>query len=1086
MILTKVAGGLMPGILTKVAGRLMNNGSVLSVGVVAGFLLVVVSLAFPPLARAAWVNNTATQFQVGGQLRQIIPNNTGTSFVTPACSTSGGANGGTSLALVPSVSQGLTLPGVVDPVLNPLVLAVSCLDTNTTNGARLNFINPANGTVVTQISTHPVPSTGYPHSVFRPDKGDLLVCSESGALYSIVPHQATGTPPTVPATQLTLQLQMAQQPTSCKGLAWDAEADMIYMGLSVNGGNKIGRVVRFQEASVNLLGDFTSLPCTANGLAISGGVLLMSCVPQNNPQPTDPTMFRLDKNTGAVLGVFGKGTAADPSFHPPAGLGDLACDPVTFQKDQTGKDVFTDGLWSRLGSNGNTVVVLEFPAFTCGLPSSSVVIQGMVSYSPLAAGLSAPGPNGPPGQLPLSACFDANGKVKDADGDGLPDCWERNQGGSGNGTDPLCGHSEHFCGGIDFGGTCATTGCTPDLELCADVDTNGDGIPDATECADPNHKDLFVEAAWMQYHKPDPQALSQTQSVRTVGVKSVREAFAAAPVGNPDGTTGINIHIRVDGAPVTFTNINNISTNHACYVALTPCTGTANTAPNPPPTPPTATCLDANDVAADYDSIKATNFGRFDLAADPATDPKNPPPLTSQELNAKRLAVRNVLFAHNLVGNPNGGSSSSGCSEVGGDDAVVSLGSFVSTTVANVSHNRGTTDQQAGTFMHEFGHLLGLQHGGADNVNCKPNYRSVMSYPRQFAGSPIPNRRLDYSRSLDPLIIPDPNPPKTGFLYEGGLNEFNGLGVDPSLGPIPGRNPGDAPFFPSADQIVFGPGAWSLVPGATSTNSAPLWPLPPPPALPNTPVPINWDRSTQGKSPSFQNNVSVDISAGATTGCDTSVVPQVLEGSNDWANLLYRFSAAINFAGGVRSAGLQEMTKEQETAAFLAKDVDGNGASDGTDCGGTVNKINGTTSCACTHRIDIKPSFPVPKTIHLGTEANVTIAIFSEVCDNRNGTWNAPTQVMLTDLTHFPLTFTVESVVEPVKVNNKGQGTCAASNVPDPSGADDGIKDLKCQFSTSGLPTGTHFGIVSGYFSDPLTNGQIRAFEARQEMTILP
>ena len=52
--------------------------------------------------------------------------------------------------------------------------------------------------------------------------------------------------------------------------------------------------------------------------------------------------------------------------------------------------------------------------------------------------------------------------------------------------------------------------------------------------------------------------------------------------------------------------------------------------------------------------------------------------------------------------------------------------------------------------MHEFGHLLGLGHGGHDEVNCKPNYRSVMSYTRQFAGSPIPNRRLDYSRSADP------------------------------------------------------------------------------------------------------------------------------------------------------------------------------------------------------------------------------------------------------------------------------------------------------------------------------------------------
>ena len=131
MILTKVGGRLMPRILTKVGGRLMNNGSVLSVGVVAGFLLVVVSLAFPPPARAAWVNGSGTQFQVGGKLTEIVPTLVSTApgianspaLVAPAC----GSQGGTSLALV----RGSKLAGV-DPVLYPIVLVVSCLD----NGKR--------------------------------------------------------------------------------------------------------------------------------------------------------------------------------------------------------------------------------------------------------------------------------------------------------------------------------------------------------------------------------------------------------------------------------------------------------------------------------------------------------------------------------------------------------------------------------------------------------------------------------------------------------------------------------------------------------------------------------------------------------------------------------------------------------------------------------------------------------------------------------------------------------------------------------------------------------------------------------------
>jgi hypothetical protein len=1016
MILTKVGGRLMPRILTKVGGRLMNNGRVLSCGAAVGFLLVVVSLAFPPPARAAWVNSTGTQFQVGGQLGQIIPNSTGTSFINPACNTTGSAKGGTSLALVPSLLQGLKLSGV-DPVLNPLVLAVSCLDTNTTTGARLNFINPANGKVVTQISTNPAPSTGYPHFVFRPDKGDLLGCGENGSLYSIAFLKATGTPPTAPTTQLSIPPFPPDATPSCTGLTWDAEADMIYMGLSVGGGNKIGRVIRFKQGTTTLLGDFTSLPCTANGLAISGGVLLMSCVSQNNPLPTDATMLRLDKSTGLTLGVFGKGTTADPSFHPPAGLGDLACDPVTFHKDPTtGRDLFTDALWSRLGDTGNTVVALEFPAFTCGLPSNSVVLRNGVPFSPLAAGLSDPGPNGP-GQLPLQLqgleCFDAHGDVKDSDGDGLPDCWETSD--------------------IDFDGD-----GNVDLDLCVQVDTNGDGIPEAmAECADANHKDLFVEIDYMQFHKPDPKALSQTQRPDTVvngkfvGVQSVREAFAAAPVCTIETPgcvpTGIRIHFQVDE-----------QLSHFDEVVFTPCTASAGS---------------TGKTVVDFDTVKAANFGT-------ATDRAN-----AQALNAKRLAFRYVLFAHNLAPLPGGGVAGSGCAEVGGDDAVVSLGTGFLGSVAGHTGSVGSTDEQAGTLMHEFGHLVGLRHGGDDTINCKPNYRSVMSYNRQLSGNPIVGRRLDYSRSLDPV------------LNELSLNEFAGLGVDPSLGALP-------PYFNGLDQIAFGPGAWSFA----SVG----------PASPTTPAPINWNRSRKSKNdptPTFETSpVSGNLNDGS--GCTSLVSNEILFGHDDWSNILYRASAAIDFAGGGRTESPLELTAQGAEALYLGTDADSNGAGDGTDCGGTINP-NGTTSFPCKHRIDVKPSFPFPKTIDPGAEATITIAIFSEPNPTTGKPpWSAPDQVNFGQfprfpLSQFPLTFRVESFVVPVKVNNSGGGTCSVQDVQDPiSLKKDGIKDIKCQFPVgplpdgTPLPEGTHFGVVSGYFFDPPTD-EIRAFTARQEVNIL-
>ena len=59
-----------------------------------------------------------------------------------------------------------------------------------------------------------------------------------------------------------------------------------------------------------------------------------------------------------------------------------------------------------------------------------------------------------------------------------------------------------------------------------------------------------------------------------------------------------------------------------------------------------------------------------------------------------------------------------------GSDFIISLGTFT-----------GVTDTvMAGTFMHELGHCLGLDHGGGDSTNYKPNYVSVMNYLWQITG----------------------------------------------------------------------------------------------------------------------------------------------------------------------------------------------------------------------------------------------------------------------------------------------------------------------------------------------------------------
>ena len=96
--------------------------------------------------------------------------------------------------------------------------------------------------------------------------------------------------------------------------------------------------------------------------------------------------------------------------------------------------------------------------------------------------------------------------------------------------------------------------------------------------------------------------------------------------------------------------------------------------------------------------------------------------------------------------------STSGYSDVGGGDSIVTLGKF-DPTLAPLAK------VQAGTLMHELGHSLGLTHGGRyypnGNVpvyepNCKPNYQSVMNYLFQFDLLGLPDSThlygyLDYS-----------------------------------------------------------------------------------------------------------------------------------------------------------------------------------------------------------------------------------------------------------------------------------------------------------------------------------------------------
>jgi hypothetical protein len=1005
--------------------------SQLTGGVAAAAVWLLVGGITPSPAHAA--------FNVGAQVGSAITVTDGAQVtidgtsVNPFC----GSQGGTSMAVV----QGSKLKNV-DPIQYPVLLAMSCLDNgggaaSVTRRSQINFIDPkstpASAKLVKTITTTisgaiAAPSNGWAHLVLRPDQGDLLGCGTNGSLYKIAFSQfsatpPTGTPPLAVATSITRPGGLS---ASCTGLTWDAEKRVIYQGATsstIYVLNDATATETLTLAGTIIIPPTTATPsCTAIGLASTGGVLVVACQGRS-------TILRLDKATSGLLttnnsefGVLGSpaGATLNPS------LGDLACDPTTFQS------VFKDAMWSRNGNNGNAVVALEFPAYNCGLPSTATVLYpGLYTASNL-------GDPATYNTVPRVGCFDGpdgvSGNVLDADGDGIPDCWERKELW-------LADADGKQRPGIDFDGN-----GTRDLVLCVMVDTNGDDVADTEECAVPDQKDIFVEIDYMQFHRPDPLALSQP-SIGTAGVTSIRESFKAAP-------PSIRIHFQVDEQVSFFNNANPaVARNHVNQLAFTPCTG------------PVSFAIDPNE-AADFDAIKNLNFGT-------ASDKAGGLPT----LNAKRLVFHYALFGHGQVGTTaGGGSGGSGCSEVGGDDVAITLGNFTTTSVGGVSHGRGTTDQQAGTLMHEIGHNLGLRHGGGDNTNCKPNHLSVMSYSRQFASSPIPNRRLDYSRAL----LPD--------LNELLLNELAGLAVapnvalDPSLGPL-------GTSYPSADQTAFGPSAWSVVPatgvacsstpsGSTGTNC------------------INWDRTTAkvgGKTVStYQTATTANLNQGSG-GCDGSEsLPGLLEGHDDWSNLVYRTSAALDFAGGTHSANTAEhvsISSQQEADFFVTADLDGNGVGDGQDCGSAFPSSlcplhqcgtlpDGTPQLCSTHRIDIKPSDPT-NTFSLGKNANIAIAIYSET--NGAQIWNAPA-VVVTLATTAPLTFTGGGGTVPAVTNKNGQGTCSVQDI-DPK---DPVKDLVCQFPVNGsLVLGTQYGVVTGFFKDPVT-GELREFRARQLVTVTP
>ena len=462
--------------------------------------------------------------------------------------------------------------------------------------------------------------------------------------------------------------------------------------------------------------------------------------------------------------------------------------------------------------------------------------------------------------------------------------------------------------------------------LCDDwekegLDYNGDGVVDLPlnhppYDADPGRKDVYVEVDFMESgrdhgHAPDRGAL-----------QDVVDVFAAAPV---DGGKGIALHLSPGPGGLIDEAVPEIETIRF-----------ASEGPGP---------LD------DFNDIK---LGERGVACDGhlGTVAERGAPNCAELVGAKKLTFRYAVFGHAHRG------TVSGLSEIGGDDFIVTLGKWTDTSIANGGGGLGNTGQscvtlaacrrvvEAGTFMHELGHTLGLRHGGDDGISYKPNYLSVMNYTLQTAGV-VSGRPLDFSRWKLPT------------LSESALSDADGIGGQRPPADLAARFP-DTAFtsFDAADDQC----KWA----DASTTGA-----------------VDWNFN------GTFNTVPAGINDPDAKDCQVST-GETLTGFDDWANLDYLFRDSLSFGDGASDPEPppDELTGEQVTEMAERADFDGDGHSNAHDvCPATPNPDQadadsdriGDACVVLVENIDLSLSnIPAPRFVPPHQNTTFTITVTNE------------------------------------------------------------------------------------------------------------
>ena len=426
--------------------------------------------------------------------------------------------------------------------------------------------------------------------------------------------------------------------------------------------------------------------------------------------------------------------------------------------------------------------------------------------------------------------------VKDADKDGLLDTWEQ------KGLSAIPATSTQPA---SFGN------CTTDPGNCVDLQAMG---------ALPNRKDIFAEVDWLS-HPGAPGVAAHEHKPNAGAMLMVANAFQSQ---------GIALHLDL-GPGAEYASIPNKVPATLSRGGLITDVTEMNLA-----------CRDGQFTRCTFPSLNYAVFGwkigfRGVKEGFPILN-------VARHFDRNRKDIfRYALFGHALAlpdpSNPGIPRSTSGVADLYGADFMVSLGMWRSDFAAY--DQIGSPLVQAGTFMHELGHTLGLAHAGIYRApNCVPNYPSVMNYLYQTRGITSADGSatgIDYSAgggfALDENLLSEPVSPLNYRIRY--------------YGPLSSSDPPNGAAKRHCDGTALGSGE---APFIRLENERTAF--------------IDWNNNQASSAGPLSLDVNFDGAIGVGTGGTNGAWGEgpgpfgLLTNSSDWASLdLQQIGARMNISG---------------------------------------------------------------------------------------------------------------------------------------------------------------------------------------------